>query len=154
MDMIHAEKETVEDIIHINYEEEKWSNILSEVEAMWYKSEKNTFTAGRVDGPGSSTIINDFLGVGKKKRSFNPSPEGMKQKEQEQLRTMKYSHWIDEVYRMMRDAPTIPGDNCVFEQLTEQPFPDGHKIAHLSENGLDGSWMSYCQPMQQCMYLR
>lgn len=112
LDLIGAEKNTLEDVIHINYEGGKWGGILEEIENMWKTSDKNTFTINKVDGTGSSTIINDFLGVGRR-RSYNPDPEGMKQKEHEQLRPMKYSHWIDDVYRMMRERPQIPGNNCL-----------------------------------------
>lgn len=50
---------------------------------------------------------------------------------------MKYHNWIEEVFRRLKGKPNIQDYLCSFEQMLEEPFPDGHPITRICEEALN-----------------
>lgn len=125
-------------IIHLGYEEgRELNNILDEFLDLWEASNRNTFNVANADSDEMTEELQLFLGVQQKKRAFTPDPTGLKQPEVTPIKNLHYHNWIEEVYNRLKMKPNTEKYHCSFEQMLEEPFPDGHPITKICEEALN-----------------
>lgn len=120
-----------------NYDPENFEQIIPLLIEMCGNSKGNTFiqyTPGSGDDNKFKPVL-DALGVGKKKRMFNPQGKDMKQEEYEELQPMQYDFVFEEIFRRANercDGITNP-DDYVYPNLFEEPSNEEHPIAIICE---------------------
>lgn len=100
---------------------------------LWEKSENN-FTMYRPsqDNSNSKPHISSMLGIGKKKRSYNPEAKDMKQKKNVDIPSCKYHTIFEEIFRRLNNkSPYVR--QIPHYYLLETPPTDDHPIANLAE---------------------
>lgn len=125
-------------IVHLGYGEGvEFDDLLEEFLDLWESSNRNTFNVANAESGEMTEGLKLFLGVQQKKRAFIPDPTGLKQTEIAPIKNLKYHNWIEEVYSRLKEEPNTQEYQCSFEQMLEEPFPDGHPITKICEEALN-----------------
>lgn len=130
--------ENLSRIVHLGYEEgREFDDILEEFLDLWEASNRNTFSVADAESGEMTEGLKLFLGVQQKKRAFTPDPTGLKQPEITPIKNLRYHNWIEEVYSRLKEKPNTEEYQCSFEQMLEEPFPDGHPVTKICEEALN-----------------
>lgn len=125
-------------IVHLGYDEgNTFEGILEEFFNVWEASNRNNFNVACTESNEMTDELKSFLGVQQKKRAFTPDPTGLKQPEIKPIPNLRYHNWIEQVYRKLAEKPDTQEYHCSFEQLLEEPFPDGHPVTKICEEALN-----------------